>query len=66
MQLDPDVAATLLDMRRAGKKLILITNSDWRYTKSLMSYAYDRRAPPSCSGAVNSEGSIPVRTTATP
>jgi 5' nucleotidase family len=45
VQLDPDMAATLLDMREAGKRIILITNSDWSYTKSLMSFAYDRCAP---------------------
>ena len=45
VQLDPEMAATLLDMKEAGKQLILITNSDWQYTKSLMSFAYDRCAP---------------------
>ena len=44
VDLDPDMAAALLDMREAGKQLILITNSDWAYTKSLMSFAYDRCA----------------------
>lgn len=42
VQLDPDVPAALLDMRESGKKLMLITNSDWKYTKSLMAFAYDR------------------------
>jgi HAD superfamily 5'-nucleotidase-like hydrolase len=45
VELDPDVALTLLDQRRAGKKLLLITNSDWHYTKALMGYAIDRFLP---------------------
>lgn len=44
VQLDPDLAQALLDLKQAGKKLLLITNSDWVYTKSLMAYAYDRCA----------------------
>ncbi len=38
---DPDIPLTLLDQRHAGKKLILITNSEWEYTDSMMSYAID-------------------------
>lgn len=41
VELDPDVGLTLLDQRRAGKKLLLITNSDWHYTRALMSFAID-------------------------
>lgn len=43
--LDPDAALTLLDQKAAGKKLLLITNSDWHYTTCMMSYAYDRFLP---------------------
>jgi 5'-nucleotidase len=42
VQLDSDLPAALLDMLESGKKLMLITNSDWKYTKSLMAFAYDR------------------------
>jgi len=43
--LDDEAALALLDQRHAGKKLLLITNSDWPYTDSMMSYAYDRFLP---------------------
>ena len=36
---------TLLDQRAAGKKLCLITNSDWIYTQKLMSVTYDPFLP---------------------
>lgn len=38
---DPEAPLALLDQRISGKKLILITNSDWEYTKSLMKYSYE-------------------------
>jgi hypothetical protein len=43
--LDPELPLTLLDQRHAGKKLILITNSEWSYTRAMMSYAIDRFLP---------------------
>ena len=43
--LDPEAALALLDQRAAGKKLLLITNSEWSYTSRIMSYAYDRFLP---------------------
>jgi len=43
--LDADLPLALLDARRAGKKLLLITNSEWRYTREMMSYAFDRFLP---------------------
>ena len=43
--LDPDVPLTLLDQRHAGKKLLLITNSDWNFSSAMMSYAFDRFLP---------------------
>ncbi len=43
--LDPEVPLTLLDQRHAGKKLMLITNSDWSFSAAMMSYAFDRFLP---------------------
>ncbi len=43
--LDPEAPLALLDQRAAGKRLLLITNSEWGYTAPLMSYAYDRYLP---------------------
>ncbi|MGO9310116.1 MAG: HAD-IG family 5'-nucleotidase [Spirochaetia bacterium] len=45
VELDPDLPLTLLDQKMAGKRLLLITNSDWVYTRSMMSYALDRSLP---------------------
>lgn len=45
LELDPAVVETLLDQRAAGKKLMLITNSEWSYTRSMMGYAFDRFVP---------------------
>jgi hypothetical protein len=42
---DPDVVLTLLDQRFAGKRLVLITNSEWAYTNQMMSYAFDPHLP---------------------
>jgi 5'-nucleotidase len=42
---DPEAPLTLLDQRAAGKKLLLITNSEWGYTSALMSYAFDPFLP---------------------
>jgi HAD superfamily 5'-nucleotidase-like hydrolase len=42
---DPDAPLALLDQRRAGKKVLLITNSEWAYTNALMSYAFDPYLP---------------------
>jgi len=42
---DPEIAPTLLDQRTAGKQLLLITNSDWSYTRQIMAYAFDRYCP---------------------
>jgi HAD superfamily 5'-nucleotidase-like hydrolase len=43
--LDPETALTLLDQRRAGKKLLLITNSDWTFSRAMMAYSFDRFLP---------------------
>ncbi len=43
--LDEEIPLLLLDQARAGKKLMLITNSEWHYTKAMMTYAFDRFLP---------------------
>lgn len=40
--LDDELPRTLLDLKEAGKKLLLITNSEWPYTHRMMTYAFDR------------------------
>ncbi len=45
IDVDPDVPMTLLDQRHAGKKVLLITNSHWTYTQSIMEYAFDPYLP---------------------
>jgi HAD superfamily 5'-nucleotidase-like hydrolase len=42
---DPELALTLLDQLHAGKKLLLITNSEWAYTQAMMSYALNDDLP---------------------
>jgi HAD superfamily 5'-nucleotidase-like hydrolase len=42
---DPDTPLALLDQRRAGKKLLLISNSEWIYTRAVMRWAFDRFLP---------------------
>jgi len=44
---DPEMALALLDQRHAGKRLVLITNSEWEYTRKMMSYAFDPHLPES-------------------
>ena len=45
VELDSDTPMALLDQLHAGKKLLLITNSDWHYTREMMSYVFDRFMP---------------------
>jgi 5'-nucleotidase len=42
---DPEIVRTLLDQRLTGKQLLLITNSDWAYTRDIMAYAFDPHCP---------------------
>ncbi len=42
---DPDVVAALLDQKHAGKKLLLITNSEWAYTSAMMACTFDPFLP---------------------
>jgi 5'-nucleotidase len=45
VQLDPHAPLALFDQMNAGKRLLLITNSDWHYTQFMMAYAFDRFLP---------------------
>ena len=49
--LDDDTAGTLLDQRLAGKRLLLITNSEWGYTQPMMSWCFDRAVAAEQAGA---------------
>ncbi|MCA9553766.1 MAG: HAD-IG family 5'-nucleotidase [Myxococcales bacterium] len=42
VHLDAETPLALLDQHHAGKKLLLVTNSEWSYTSFMMSYAFDR------------------------
>lgn len=42
---DPELPLALLDLKHAGKVLMLITNSEWSYTRAMMQYAIDRHLP---------------------
>ena len=42
VDLDPEAPLALLDQKHAGKKLLLITNSEWPYTNAIMTYAFER------------------------
>jgi HAD superfamily 5'-nucleotidase-like hydrolase len=43
--LEPEVPLALLDQKKAGKKLMLITNSEWSYTVPMMRYTFDQFLP---------------------
>ena len=45
VDLDPETPVALLDQRHAGKKLLLITNSEWEYSRAMMEYSFDRYLP---------------------
>jgi HAD superfamily 5'-nucleotidase-like hydrolase len=45
VDLDPDMPLALLDQKEAGKRLVVITNSEWSYTKFMLSYAFDQFLP---------------------
>nr|ACG28698.1 5-nucleotidase [Zea mays]ACG30586.1 5-nucleotidase [Zea mays] len=42
---DPELPLALLDQKEAGKKLLLITNSDFHYTNKMMNHAFNRFLP---------------------
>ena len=41
IEFDAEVVAALLDQRRVGKQLMLITNSEWEYADRIMSMVFD-------------------------
>jgi HAD superfamily 5'-nucleotidase-like hydrolase len=43
--LDPELPLALLDLKHAGKLLLLVTNSEWDYTRAMMAYGFDRFLP---------------------
>ena len=45
VEVDEEVALALQDQRDAGKKVMLITNSEWPYAAPIMSFAFDRFMP---------------------
>ncbi len=45
VELDAELPLSLLDQKAAGKSLLLVTNSDWTYTRSMLSYTLDRFLP---------------------
>ncbi|CAI6006080.1 unnamed protein product [Closterium sp. NIES-64] len=45
VELDPELPLALLDQKLAGKRLLLITNSDYQYTHRMMTHAFDRFLP---------------------
>jgi len=47
VMVDDELPPTLLDLQRSGKQLLLITNSDWSYTRAMMTFAFDRFLPKS-------------------
>jgi hypothetical protein len=42
---DKELPLALLDLKNAGKKLLVITNSEWSYTRDMMRWAFDRHLP---------------------
>jgi HAD superfamily 5'-nucleotidase-like hydrolase len=45
VDLDPETTLTLLDQKYAGKKLVLITNSEWTYTNAMMAFSIGQFLP---------------------
>ena len=42
---DPETVPALLDQLEAGKRLLLITNSDWDYTRQMMAHVFNPHLP---------------------
>jgi 5'-nucleotidase len=42
---DPDLPLALRDLKQSGKRLLLITNSEWSFTRAMMEHAFDRFLP---------------------
>ncbi len=47
VEIDKEAPPALLDQKKSGKKLILISNSEWSYAEPMMSYAFDPFLPKS-------------------
>ena len=45
VDLDEEMPLALLDQKAAGKKILLITNSEWSYAVPMLSYVFDRFLP---------------------
>jgi HAD superfamily 5'-nucleotidase-like hydrolase len=45
VDLDPETPLALLDQKRAGKTLLIITNSEWSYAAPMLTFAFDRFLP---------------------
>lgn len=45
VELDPETPLALLDQKEAGKKLLLITNSEWSYAAPMLAFAFDPFLP---------------------
>jgi 5'-nucleotidase len=45
VDVDEDLPLALLDMKKAGKKLLLITNSEWSYTRAMLRHILDPFLP---------------------
>ena len=45
VDLDPEMPLALLDQKRAGKKLLLITNSEWDYAQPMLEYVFNDVLP---------------------
>ncbi len=41
IELDPEAPLALLDQKRAGKRLMLISNAEWTYAREIMRFAFD-------------------------
>ena len=42
VDVDPALPRALVDLKQAGKRLFLATNSEWHYTKPMMEFTFDR------------------------
>jgi 5'-nucleotidase len=45
IDVDPDIPLTLLDQKEAGKKVLLITNSEWSYAAPILEHCFDPYLP---------------------
>ncbi len=46
VELEPDLVPALLDQKRAGKRLMVITNSDWVYARAMLDHTITPFLPP--------------------